>query len=131
MQRSFSLQHLDIKPENLLILSGRVKVADFGLVKDIQDTTVSLVGGLTPVYAAPEVFSGHPSLHSDEYTPGHCLPGNADGRLAVLRTEPCAARHAAPSASAPRLAPLPPGDRSAIARALAGTRKTAFHRAAN
>ena len=68
MRQSFSLQHLDIKPENLLILSGRVKVADFGLVKDVEDTSVSLVGGLTPVYAAPEVFSGHPSLHSDQYS---------------------------------------------------------------
>ena len=38
MRQSFSLQHLDIKPENLLILSGRVKVADFGLVKDVEDT---------------------------------------------------------------------------------------------
>src|SRR5208282_4558537 len=68
MRETFSLQHLDIKPENLLILSGRVKVADFGLVKDIQDATVSLVGGLTPIYAAPEVFAGRPSLHSDQYS---------------------------------------------------------------
>ena len=118
MRQTFSLQHLDIKPENLLILSGRVKVADFGLVKDIQDTTVSLVGGLTPVYAAPEVFSGHPSLHSDQYS------------LAIVYQElltgvlPFSGRNHAQlvtqhQRSTPRLAPLPPGDRPAIARALA------------
>ena len=118
MRQTFSLQHLDIKPENLLILSGRVKVADFGLVKDIQDATVSLVGGLTPIYAAPEVFAGHPSLHSDQYS------------LAIVYQElltgvlPFSGRDHAQLATqhqhgSPRLAPLPPGDRPIIARALA------------
>jgi serine/threonine protein kinase len=118
MRQSFSLQHLDIKPENLLILSGRVKVADFGLVKDVQDTTVSLVGGLTPVYAAPEVFAGRPSLHSDQYS------------LAIVYQElltgvlPYSGRNHAQlvtqhQRSIPRLAPLPPDDRPVIARALA------------
>ncbi len=85
MRQTFSLQHLDIKPENLLILGGRVKVADFGLVKDIEDVTVSLVGGLTPVYAAPEVFRGPSQPAQRSVQPGHCLPGTAHRRLAVLR----------------------------------------------
>ena len=91
MRQTFSLQHLDIKPENLLILSGRVKVADFGLVKDIQDVTVSLVGGLTPIYAAPEVFAGPPEPAQRSVQPGDRLPGTAHRRLAVFRTRPCAA----------------------------------------
>lgn len=62
------LQHLDIKPENLLLLAGHVKVADFGLVKSISNQTQSLVGGMTPTYAAPEVFQGTPSKHSDQYS---------------------------------------------------------------
>lgn len=62
------LQHLDIKPENLLLLAGHVKVADFGLVKSISNHTQSLVGGMTPTYAAPEVFQGTPSKHSDQYS---------------------------------------------------------------
>ncbi|MEM9186190.1 MAG: tubulin-like doman-containing protein [Planctomycetota bacterium] len=62
------LQHLDIKPENLLLLAGHVKVADFGLVKSISNHTQSLVGGMTPTYAAPEVFQGRPSKHSDQYS---------------------------------------------------------------
>src|SRR6185436_15912521 len=31
MHRQHSLQHLDIKPSNLFLVSNRVKVADFGL----------------------------------------------------------------------------------------------------
>jgi serine/threonine protein kinase len=118
MRQAFSLQHLDIKPENLLILSGRVKVGDFGLVKDIQDQTVSLVGGLTPVYAAPEVFMGHPSLHSDQYSLAIVYQEMLTGVL------PFSGRNHAQLVmqhqnSSPRLAPLPPDDRPVIARALA------------
>jgi serine/threonine protein kinase len=68
MSESHALQHLDIKPENLLILAGHVKVADFGLVKDVRQSQASLVGGMTPLYAAPEVFRGTPSRFSDQYS---------------------------------------------------------------
>ncbi|MGL4513350.1 MAG: tubulin-like doman-containing protein [Lacipirellulaceae bacterium] len=62
------LAHLDVKPENLLLVAGHVKVADFGLVKSISQTQASLVGGMTPTYAAPEVFRGSPNRHSDQYS---------------------------------------------------------------
>ncbi|QDV74881.1 Tubulin-like protein [Planctomycetes bacterium K2D] len=63
------LAHLDIKPENLLLVAGHVKVADFGLVKSLSlQTQASLVGGMTPAYAAPEVFRGVPTRHSDQYS---------------------------------------------------------------
>src|SRR3954468_16258171 len=68
MGEAHSLQHLDIKPENLLLLAGHVKVADFGLVKDVRQSQASLVGGMTPLYAAPEVFRGTPSRFSDQYS---------------------------------------------------------------
>lgn len=63
-----SLQHLDVKPENLLLVAGHVKVADFGLVKDVGKSQASLVGGLTPLYSAPEVFQGSPTTQSDQYS---------------------------------------------------------------
>lgn len=62
------LQHLDVKPENLLLVAGHVKVADFGLVKDLHNTQASMVGGMTPSYAAPEIFHGRPSRNSDQYS---------------------------------------------------------------
>lgn len=68
MSETHALQHLDIKPENLLLLAGHVKVADFGLVKNMRQSQASLVGGMTPLYAAPEMFRGTPSRHCDQYS---------------------------------------------------------------
>src|SRR5262245_34770125 len=53
------LQHLDIKPRNLFLVSDRVKVADFGLVRTLERSGGSgIMGGVTPLYAAPETFTG-------------------------------------------------------------------------
>lgn len=62
------LQHLDVKPANLLLVADRVKVADFGLIKDVQSASLSMMSGLTPTYAAPEMFDGRPGRFSDQYS---------------------------------------------------------------
>src|SRR5262249_39524931 len=54
MNQRFDLQHLDVKPQNLCLLHNHVKVADFGLVKDLSGLVASLTGGMTPKYASPE-----------------------------------------------------------------------------
>ncbi|MEM9366884.1 MAG: protein kinase [Planctomycetota bacterium] len=117
LHQEFQLQHLDIKPGNLLLLSGHAKVADFGLLKDLREVEQSIVGGLTPIYAAPEVFDGQPSINSDQYSLAimyqELLTGTRpfDGRtIAQLATQ-----HVH---SAPNLKPLPPADRAAVAQAL-------------
>jgi eukaryotic-like serine/threonine-protein kinase len=117
MSEHFLLQHLDIKPENLLILGGRVKVADFGLVKDVQDVTVSLMGGMTPVYAAPEVFEGHPSLQSDQYSLAIVYQEMLSGILPFPGKTPAQLTNQHLHGH-PRLTPLPPGDRPIVTRAL-------------
>src|SRR5215472_3080771 len=39
MNEKHNLQHLDIKPRNLFLISDRVKVADFGLVNQLERHT--------------------------------------------------------------------------------------------
>lgn len=69
MNIQFQLQHLDIKPQNLFLVFNHVKVADFGLVKDLGNMAAATVtGGVTPVYAAPETFDGWLSRFSDQYS---------------------------------------------------------------
>ncbi|MFH1421424.1 MAG: protein kinase [Planctomycetota bacterium] len=55
-----SIVHRDVKPENIMLsLTGEVKVADFGLAKEISvDSERSHAGILigTPQYVAPEMF---------------------------------------------------------------------------
>ncbi len=127
MNEEYSLQHLDIKPENLLLLAGRVKVADFGLVKDLHDVTASMMGGLTPLYAPPEVFDGRPSHWSDQYSLAIVYQEMLTGKLPFPGTSAMqlARQH---MYAQPRLAALPESDRPIIARALS---KTPEHRFAS
>ncbi|MER5766780.1 Stk1 family PASTA domain-containing Ser/Thr kinase [Streptomyces sp. NPDC001985] len=107
--------HRDIKPENVLIGDdGRVKVADFGLVRavgSVTSTTGAVLG--TVSYLAPEqIEDGASDTRSDVYACGVVLyemltgakPHSGDTPAQVIY------RHLnedvpAPSASAPGLAP--------------------------
>lgn len=69
--RLVSLQHCNIKPENLLLSVGVVKIGDFGLAKVVEDTTPishDATVAFAPAYAAPERFSNQISRFSDQYS---------------------------------------------------------------
>jgi serine/threonine-protein kinase len=91
------LVHRDIKPENLLLTKkGQVKIADFGLCRDLDADRVNLTQpGITmgtPAYMSPEQAQGQALDHrSDLYSLGvtfyHMLAGvppfTADSPLAL------------------------------------------------
>lgn len=117
MNEHHMLQHLDVKPENLLVLGGRIKVADFGLVKDLHESQCSLMGGLTPIYAPPEVFDAHPSRRSDQYSLAIVFQEMLTGLLPFPGKT--AAQLAAQHLNArPLLSTLPTTDQPIIAKAL-------------
>jgi len=113
----YSLQHLDVKPENILLLAGRAKVGDFGLVKNLYERATSIVGGLTPTYSPPEVFEGKPTRHSDQYSLAIVYMQMLTGALPFngINAAQLAAQHLR---SAPDLSALPRRQRPVIARAL-------------
>ena len=113
-----SLQHLDVKPENLLIIGTHAKVADFGLVKSIQDVTASMMAGLTPLYASPEVSNDQPSRQSDQYSLAIVYQEMLTGTLPFpgRNLAQLTAQHLN---SPPRLNTLPPRDRDILSKALA------------
>ena len=51
LNQKFDLQHLDIKPHNLFVVSNHIKVADFGLVNSLTATRAPLPRSSSP--AAP------------------------------------------------------------------------------
>jgi len=61
--------HRDIKPDNILLLHGHAKVADFGLARYQQEVlapTGSFAG--TPAYMAPEAWGREGGPASDQYS---------------------------------------------------------------
>lgn len=117
MIQKHNLLHLDIKPRNLFLISDRVKVADFGLVKHLEAQS-GVLNSVTPLYAPPETFTGKISEHSDQYslaivyqemlTGKRPFNGKNARQLLIQHTQ-----------EEPELRNLPEAERPIIARALA------------
>ncbi len=118
MNEEFDLQHLDIKPQNLFLVHNHIKVADFGLAKDMGEKgTATITGGVTPVYAAPETFDGWLSRYTDQYSLAivyqEILTGQRPFSGSTMRQLVLQHLQAAPDLSS-----LPVADRAVIGRAL-------------
>jgi serine/threonine protein kinase len=114
--RAAHLQHLDVKPQNLLLIDGHVAVGDFGLVRDLRSGRPGTAA--SPAYSAPETFAGNLSPHCDQYGLAVVYQELLTGVRPFAGTTPEQLAHQH-LAVAPNITPLPPADRAAVSRALA------------
>jgi len=109
--------HRDIKPDNILIINGHAKLADFGLARagDRPDLSVSFAG--TPVYMAPEVWGGKFKPQSDLYSLAMTYAELRLGRR-PLDGKDFVELMSQQLDKAPDLKGLPPGETAVLTRAL-------------
>lgn len=90
-----ALIHRDLKPQNILLHDGKVKVSDFGTSQMTyqSESLRSLHGGYTPKYASPEALNGKAHPNTDVWSLGVILyllvsktfPFEADGMLPLMK----------------------------------------------
>lgn len=82
--------HRDIKPTNIMVTKNRiVKILDFGLAKQMKDTSRTQQGWGTPAFMAPELFYGERStVTSDIYALGATFYLLACGRAPCFGDDP-------------------------------------------
>jgi serine/threonine protein kinase, bacterial len=111
-----AVRHCDVKPSNLLVQGGKVKVADFSLsVQTATPMWYSKRAG-TLDYAAPEVFQGWLSDRTDQYALAVSYCQMRTGRLPFHDTPPNFERSY--TRAAPDLAGLSPAEQLVLIRAL-------------
>lgn len=119
ISQRYGLQHLDVKPANLFLLSGHVKVGDYGLVARLTGGAgPTLNRGLTPKYVAPEVLRGQIHPASDQYSLALVYHELLTGQFPFTARSPQQMMLAHVS-SVPNLVALPTADQAIVAKALA------------
>jgi serine/threonine protein kinase len=116
-QQDVAVQHRDIKPQNLLLAGGGVKVADFGLLQVLDKRDMSHSGSLTLAYAPPEFCEGKTARTSDQYSLAVTYCQLRGGRLPFTGTPSQVLE--GHCRRPPDLTMLPEQEQAAVARALA------------
>jgi serine/threonine-protein kinase len=111
------IQHRDIKPHNIFIVGGSVRLADFGLAKIIGSTAASHSGSMTPHYVSPEQIDGRVSPWSDQYSLAATYVHLRTGHLPFRGT--ASELLSGHLHQEPDLLGLADGERAVVARALA------------
>jgi serine/threonine protein kinase len=110
------IQHCSIKPGNLLLFGETVRLTDFGMAVPTGSTLKMHRRVNTLDYAAPEVFRGRLTDFSDQYSLGVTYFHLRTGKLPYPETPAqIPFDYIRPD---PDLSPLPPAERSIIARAV-------------
>ena len=122
--------HRDIKPDNILLLQGHAKVADFGLARlqERQMMTVSFAG--TPVYMAPEAWGGKGGANSDQYSLAFAYAELRQGRRPIEAND-LAEVMGKTLESEPDLSGMPAEEARVVPRSLPRSRKSVSRIAVN
>ncbi|MCS7271811.1 MAG: protein kinase, partial [Gemmataceae bacterium] len=112
--------HRDLKPGNIFIEEGHLKLGDYGLVRGFSsfDQERMTCGVGTPHYMAPEIYNGVYGPSVDIYACGVILYEMLTGRLPFEGEAPVEQFHRHLFDS-PNLSPLPEAWQPIIAKALA------------
>jgi serine/threonine protein kinase len=115
--RSRQVLHHNVKPDNILLVQGIAKLADFSLARLFQSTVVSVTGLGTPAYMAPETWASKASEHSDQYSLAVAYAEmRLDRRLFAGDLVQLMTAHLT---GIPDLQPLPEAEQQVLLRALA------------
>lgn len=70
LNQSYNVNHSDIKPQNILIVSGGAQICDFGLANQIQGDLkkTQVLAAASLAYAAPEALRRKRSRSLDQYS---------------------------------------------------------------